>query len=78
MKAGTLEIELITNVARLQKETYTFLANGHGPTEGLEYLFRAGERIRLRVINGSAQSFFNVRIAAPATLSAGAPCPIAA
>ena len=51
-----------TDIMDIGAPTYTFLANGHGPTEGLEYLFRAGERIRLRVINGSAQSFFNVRI----------------
>ena len=42
--------------------TYTYLVNGHGPMDGLEYLFTPGERIRLRVINGSAMSFFNVRI----------------
>lgn len=51
-----------TDIADIGSPTYTFLANGRGPAEGLEYLFRAGERIRLRVINGSAQSFFNVRI----------------
>jgi CopA family copper-resistance protein len=51
-----------TDIMDIGAPTYTFLANGRGPTEGLEYLFRAGERIRLRVINGSAQSFFNVRI----------------
>ncbi|WP_417613402.1 copper resistance system multicopper oxidase [Parasphingorhabdus sp.] len=51
-----------TDIMDIGSPTYTFLANGRGPTEGLEYLFRAGERIRLRIINGSAQSFFNVRI----------------
>ncbi len=51
-----------TDIMDIGAPTYTFLANGRGPTEGLEYLFRPGERIRLRVINGSAQSFFNVRI----------------
>ncbi len=51
-----------TDIADIGAPTYTFLANGRGPGEGMEYLFRAGERIRLRVINGSAQSFFNVRI----------------
>ncbi len=51
-----------TDIADIGAPIYTFLANGRGPTEALEYLFRAGERIRLRVINGSAQSFFNVRI----------------
>ncbi len=51
-----------TDIADIGAPTYTFLANGRGPEEGMEYLFRAGERVRLRIINGSAQSFFNVRI----------------
>jgi CopA family copper-resistance protein len=51
-----------TDIADIGAPTYTFLANGRGPKEGLEYLFRAGERVRLRIINGSAQSFFNIRI----------------
>lgn len=51
-----------TDIADVGAPTYTFLANGRGPTEGLEYLFLAGERVRLRIINGSAQSFFNIRI----------------
>ena len=42
--------------------TYTFLVNGHGPVDGLEYLFAPGERVRLRIINGSAMTFFNIRI----------------
>jgi CopA family copper-resistance protein len=51
-----------TDIMDIGAPTYTFLANGRGPSEGMEYVFRAGERVRLRVINGSAQSFFNVRI----------------
>lgn len=51
-----------TDIADIGAPTYTFLANGRGPNEGMEYLFRPGERIRLRVINGSAQTFFNIRI----------------
>lgn len=42
--------------------TYTYLVNGHGPEDGWTGLFRAGERIRLRVINASAMSIFNFRI----------------
>ena len=42
--------------------TYTFLVNGHGPAEGAEFLFRAGERVRLRFVNASAMTIFNVRI----------------
>jgi CopA family copper-resistance protein len=51
-----------TDIMDIGAPTYTFLANGRGPKEGLEYLFKAGERVRLRIINGSAQSFFNIRI----------------
>ncbi|EGF94557.1 copper resistance system multicopper oxidase [Brevundimonas diminuta] len=42
--------------------TYTYLINGHGPQENWTGLFRPGERVRLRVINASAMSIFNVRI----------------
>ncbi|MFN9499670.1 MAG: copper resistance system multicopper oxidase [Erythrobacteraceae bacterium] len=51
-----------TDIADVTGSTYTYLANGRGPKEGLEYLFRPGERIRLRIINGSAMTFFNLRI----------------
>lgn len=51
-----------TDIADIGAPTFRFLANGRGPTEGMEYLFRPGERVRLRIINGSSQSFFNVRI----------------
>lgn len=53
---------LPTDIADVSGSTYTFLANGRGPGEGAEFLFRSGERIRLRVINGSAMTFFNLRI----------------
>ena len=42
--------------------TYTYLNNGHGPRENWTGLFRPGERVRLRIINASAMSIFNVRI----------------
>ena len=42
--------------------TYTYLINGHGPEENWTGLFRPGERVRLRIINASAMSIFNVRI----------------
>ena len=51
-----------TDIADIGGKTYTFLANGRGPMEGMEYLFKPGERIRLRIINGGAMTFFNVRI----------------
>ncbi len=42
--------------------TYTFLTNGVTPNEGWEGVFKPGERVRLRFINGSAMTFFDVRI----------------
>ena len=42
--------------------TYTYLINGHGPQENWTGLFRPGERVRLRIINASAMSIFNIRI----------------
>ncbi|MBQ94920.1 MAG: copper-binding protein [Actinobacteria bacterium] len=51
-----------TDISDVSGATYTFLVNGHGPEDGLEYLFRPGERVRLRFINGSAMTYFNVRI----------------
>lgn len=51
-----------TDIADVTGSTYTYLANGRGPREGLEYIFRPGERVRLRIINGAAQTFFNLRI----------------
>lgn len=51
-----------TDIADVTASTYTYLANGRAPEESLEFLFRRGERVRLRVINGSAMTFFNLRI----------------
>jgi len=51
-----------TDIADVTGSTYTYLANGRAPEEATEFLFHRGERIRLRVINGSAMSFFNLRI----------------
>ena len=42
--------------------TYTFLTNGQTPTDGWIGLFNKGEKVRLRFINGSAMTFFDVRI----------------
>src|SRR5207245_7608352 len=42
--------------------TYTYLINGQGPAANWTALFRPGERVRLRFINGSSMSIFDVRI----------------
>jgi CopA family copper-resistance protein len=51
-----------TDIADVSAPTYTYLINGHGPADGLELSFVPGERVRLRIINGSAMTFFNVRL----------------
>ncbi|MBN2974162.1 MULTISPECIES: copper resistance system multicopper oxidase [Sphingomonadaceae] len=50
------------DIADVSATTYTYLINGHGPQENWTGLFRPGERVRLRVINASSMSIFNVRI----------------
>ncbi|MFT5330412.1 MAG: CopA family copper-resistance protein [Parasphingorhabdus sp.] len=51
-----------TDIADVSAPTYSYLINGHGPDDGLELPFMPGERVRLRIINGSAMSFFNIRL----------------
>jgi len=41
---------------------YTYLVNGTAPAGNWTGLFRPGEKVRLRFINGSAMTFFDVRI----------------
>ncbi|TRD12453.1 copper resistance system multicopper oxidase [Erythrobacter insulae] len=50
------------DISDVTGSTYTYLINGHGPADDLQLEFKPGERVRLRVINGSAMTFFNVRI----------------
>jgi len=56
MRMNPRDISDVTGTA------YTYLINGHGPDDSLQLEFNPGERVRLRVINGSAMTFFNVRI----------------
>lgn len=51
-----------TDVADVSGSTYTFLVNGYGPRDNWTALFRPGERVRLRIVNASAMTIFNVRI----------------
>jgi len=51
-----------TDIADVSGATYTFLMNGHAPDDNWTGLFRPGEKLRLRLINGSAMSYFDVRI----------------
>jgi CopA family copper-resistance protein len=51
-----------TDLADVSGYTYTYLLNGVTPAGNWTGLFKPGERVRLRVINGSAMSYFDVRI----------------
>ncbi|RON88110.1 copper oxidase [Pseudomonas fluorescens] len=51
-----------TDIADVSGATYTFLMNGHAPDNNWTGLFRPGEKLRLRLINGSAMTYFDIRI----------------
>lgn len=51
-----------TDIADITGYVYTYLINGMGPETNWTGLFTPGERVRLRFINASAMSYFNVRI----------------
>ncbi|HEX2344693.1 MAG TPA: copper resistance system multicopper oxidase [Vicinamibacterales bacterium] len=51
-----------TDLADVSGYTYTYLMNGVTPAGNWTALFKPGERVRLRFINGSAMSYFDVRI----------------
>ena len=42
--------------------TYTYLMNGNTPAENWTGIFNKGERLRLRIINASAMTLFDLRI----------------
>lgn len=51
-----------TDLSDVTGATYTYLMNGRGPGSNWNALFKQGEKVRLRFINASAGSFFDVRI----------------
>ncbi len=51
-----------TDISDVTGATYTYLMNGMGPDANWTALFRPGERVRLRFVNASAASYFDVRI----------------
>ncbi|WP_304525589.1 copper resistance system multicopper oxidase [Halomonas sp. I5-271120] len=50
------------DIADVTGSTYTYLLNGHAPSDNWTALFKPGETLRLRIINGSAMSYFDMRI----------------
>lgn len=51
-----------TDLADVSGATYTYLLNGQAPDRNWTGLFRPGERIRLRLINAAAMTYFDFRI----------------
>ncbi|UUX96676.1 copper resistance system multicopper oxidase [Aquabacterium sp. J223] len=51
-----------TDTVDVSSAAYTYLVNGHPPTSNWTAIARPGERVRLRFVNGSASSIFDVRI----------------
>ena len=51
-----------TDILDVSGAAYTYLINGQPPAANWTALFRPGERVRLRFINGSSMSIFGVRI----------------
>jgi CopA family copper-resistance protein len=51
-----------TDLSDVNANTYTYLMNGTTSLGNWTGIFRSGEKIRLRFINGSAMTYFDVRI----------------
>lgn len=51
-----------SDLADVTGATYTYLMNGMPPAANWTGLFAPGERVRLRIINGSSMSYFDLRI----------------
>ena len=51
-----------SDIADVNGTTYVYLMNGRDTGGNWTGVFAPGERVRLRFVNGSAMSFFNVRI----------------
>ena len=51
-----------TDISDVNAHTYTYLMNGAAPDGNWTGLFRSGEKVLLRFINGSAMTYFDVRV----------------
>jgi|TARA_R110000851_G_C13102142_1_gene568742 CopA family copper-resistance protein len=51
-----------TDLADLSADVLTYLMNGTTPAGNWTGLYRPGERVRLRFVNGAANTFYDVRI----------------
>lgn len=51
-----------TDLADLSSDALTFLINGRTPAGNWTGLFERGEKVRLRIVNGASNTFYDVRI----------------
>lgn len=51
-----------TDLADVTAATYTYLLNGQSPCENPTLVAKPGQRVRLRIVNASAMTYFDVRI----------------
>ncbi|MBA8683240.1 copper resistance system multicopper oxidase [Stenotrophomonas tumulicola] len=51
-----------TDISDVNAHTYTYLVNGTAPAGNWTGLFRSGEKVLLRFINGASMTYFDVRI----------------
>ncbi|MGE8263171.1 MAG: copper resistance system multicopper oxidase, partial [Stenotrophomonas sp.] len=51
-----------TDISDINAHTYTYLLNGTAPAGNWTGLFRSGEKVLLRFINGGSMTYFDVRI----------------
>ena len=51
-----------TDIADVTGSTYTFLMNGRSAEENPTFLARPGQRVRFRIVNASAMTFYDIRI----------------
>lgn len=51
-----------TDISDINAHTYTYLMNGTAPAGNWTGLFRRGEKVLLRFINGASMTYFDVRI----------------
>jgi len=51
-----------TDIADVSGATYTYLLNGKNADENWTGLFGAGDRVRLRIINAAAMTYFDLKI----------------
>lgn len=51
-----------TDIADVTGATYTYLMNGQAAHENPTFIARPGERVRLRIVNASTMTFYDIRI----------------